>query len=87
MRKSDNTLLSYTVCNHAGALIILHTQPECQNQCYADLLVAGVVRESLKRGRNPVALVANKDSATEEVLTKFDFVPFIPTKYYAVLNT
>ncbi|XP_054269711.1 uncharacterized protein LOC128991027 [Macrosteles quadrilineatus] len=83
-RKSDRKLLSYVVLNHAGAIFILHTEPEEQHKGYDTLLISSVVREMNKRRRTPIAIVTNRDSATENVLKEFNFVPFIPTKYYAV---
>jgi len=84
VRKSDRKLLSYVVLNHAGAIFITHTEPGEEHKGYGSLLIASVVREMVKRRRTPIAIVANRDSAAETVLKEFNFVPFIPTKYYAV---
>lgn len=87
VRKSDRKLLSHALCNHAGAIFILFTEPEERRKGYASLLIGSIVRESNKRQRTPIALISNANSSTENLYKQFNFVPFIPVKYYGVTKT
>uniref|UniRef100_A0A1B6FH92 N-acetyltransferase domain-containing protein n=1 Tax=Cuerna arida TaxID=1464854 RepID=A0A1B6FH92_9HEMI len=87
VRKSDRKLLSHGLCNHAGAIFILHTDPAERRKGYASLLITNIIRETIKRQRTPIAIIDNKNSSSESLFKKFNFVPFIPTKYYAVTKT
>ncbi|XP_054280427.1 uncharacterized protein LOC128998349 isoform X1 [Macrosteles quadrilineatus] len=75
-RISDRLLISSALCNYAGGIFVLYTNPEFRGRSYASKLVQRMVLEIRKRGWIPFCTVILGNKRSEAVFRNVGFEKF-----------